>query len=443
MENDYDPLAETKEEMIRISKQPENKNIDAKMVCLDDSPLPEEQKGLVVCLKKPAMIVGRDKECEFPLISKKISRNHAKLSFDGTKWHVKDLGSTNGIILNTKKISESVLKNGDVIYFGLIPFRFEVCPVVEEKKDTPEKNSVKETFYKTMISNDLNALNALLDTKDDEDLDTVIEHPNFKKKRLEKQKNKKAHPKTRKVNYAKIAMYSGIIFLFISLMVAGFIYYNSVYKVKKEKERIVRKFNHKVKQLSNDIEFYSNRFDENAHKKDIKRIEHLLKEMEQENVYVSENIHLKSLKATLDFMRLERKVLFLIKSKQAKEAGRYIKLAEQKIAKDLDMIKNNNTENTRMLVEIGNMIRLLEIVVSYKIFQEKYPIPEPNLSKKKLSNLKIDMTILDHQKSEFIALKKKNHKVLVIKFPYFSGMVNDVEEHCFTLMYKWQVHLGE
>ncbi len=436
MENNDNPQAETKEEMTGISKQPENN--DAKMVCIDDSQLPEEQKGLIVCLKKPAMIVGRDKQSEFAIISKKISRNHAKLSFDGTRWHVKDLGSTNGIILNKKKISESVLENGDVIYFGLIPFRFELCPVVEEKNTVEENN-----LDKTMISHDLKALNALLDTKDGENLDTVIENPNSKKKRLEKQKTKKTSPKSKKINYAKIAMYTGIIFLFISFTVAGFIYYNSVYIVKKEKERIVRKLTYKVKQLSNEIEFYSNRFDINTHKKDIKKIEHLIQEMEKENVNVSENVYLKSLMATLEFMLIERKVHFLTQQKQAKMAERDIQMVEKKIITDIDMMKHNNTENTTMLVEIADMIRLLEIVVSYKIFQEKYPVPDPNLNKKVLSSLKVDMAILKHQKSEFIALKKKNHKVLVIKFPYFSGMVNDVEEHCFTLMYKWQVHLGE
>lgn len=62
--------------------------------------------------------IGRDRNNRLVLHDTEISRKHAEIhSVDGAFW-LKDLGSANGCLLNTKPIRESVLQAGDHITLG-------------------------------------------------------------------------------------------------------------------------------------------------------------------------------------------------------------------------------------------------------------------------------------------------------------------------------------
>jgi pSer/pThr/pTyr-binding forkhead associated (FHA) protein len=54
---------------------------------------------------KPEMILGRAAEVDVPLLSKNVSRKHAKLRVQGKKITVEDMGSSNGVLVNGTKIS--------------------------------------------------------------------------------------------------------------------------------------------------------------------------------------------------------------------------------------------------------------------------------------------------------------------------------------------------
>jgi hypothetical protein len=54
-----------------------------------------------------------------------VSRQHARLQYDGRDWVIEDLGSTNGTFVNGRKISAPIpLRNGEVIRIGMseLPF---------------------------------------------------------------------------------------------------------------------------------------------------------------------------------------------------------------------------------------------------------------------------------------------------------------------------------
>lgn len=61
------------------------------------------------------IIIGRSRSSDIFVPSPKISRNHAKISFDGSFFLIEDLNSTNGTFINDNKISKSKLNNGDKI----------------------------------------------------------------------------------------------------------------------------------------------------------------------------------------------------------------------------------------------------------------------------------------------------------------------------------------
>ncbi len=63
--------------------------------------------------------IGRGSECNLTLRSKWISRRHAQIHLSGDILWLRDLGSTNGTLLNQKQVKETeVLEVGDHLYFG-------------------------------------------------------------------------------------------------------------------------------------------------------------------------------------------------------------------------------------------------------------------------------------------------------------------------------------
>lgn len=60
--------------------------------------------------------IGRTSENNFCYANNFVSTNHAKLMFDGEKWSIADLQSTNGTYVNGYRIQSAVLNPGDFIY---------------------------------------------------------------------------------------------------------------------------------------------------------------------------------------------------------------------------------------------------------------------------------------------------------------------------------------
>ena len=70
---------------------------------------------------------GRSKECDCVLDDPNISRQHAELrrSSHGD-WQVVDLGSTNGVKVNGRRVSSARLSPGDEVTLGTLVFNFDI-----------------------------------------------------------------------------------------------------------------------------------------------------------------------------------------------------------------------------------------------------------------------------------------------------------------------------
>lgn len=74
-------------------------------------------------------VVGRGPECHVRPNSELISRQHCLLRVHGYDVHVRDLGSTNGTLVNGKLLlEESVLANGDTLQFGPLVLELVLPP---------------------------------------------------------------------------------------------------------------------------------------------------------------------------------------------------------------------------------------------------------------------------------------------------------------------------
>lgn len=63
-------------------------------------------------------IIGRSDDTDLVLSSRDVSRHHALVHYDRKNYVIDDLNSTNGTIVNGKKISNHILKPGDEISIG-------------------------------------------------------------------------------------------------------------------------------------------------------------------------------------------------------------------------------------------------------------------------------------------------------------------------------------
>jgi serine phosphatase RsbU (regulator of sigma subunit) len=77
------------------------------------------------------MLVGRLEHCNVRLALDSVSRNHARIRFDGTRWRITDLKSRWGTFVNGVKIepqSDVPLAEGDLIRIVPWTFRFSTKP---------------------------------------------------------------------------------------------------------------------------------------------------------------------------------------------------------------------------------------------------------------------------------------------------------------------------
>jgi Protein of unknown function (DUF3662)/Inner membrane component of T3SS, cytoplasmic domain len=76
-------------------------------------------------LDKPRLVIGRSRDCDITVEDANVSRRHTEIRVeDGAYWLV-DLGSTNGVELNGKRVERERLEHGDSIVVGKTQLTFE------------------------------------------------------------------------------------------------------------------------------------------------------------------------------------------------------------------------------------------------------------------------------------------------------------------------------
>lgn len=76
-----------------------------------------EESGRRILLED-GLTIGRGATNSVSLSSRGVSRQHADIVQQGNHWVIRDLGSTNGIYVNRKKVSTHLLRPGDMIAIG-------------------------------------------------------------------------------------------------------------------------------------------------------------------------------------------------------------------------------------------------------------------------------------------------------------------------------------
>src|SRR5215210_7684783 len=91
-------------------------------------------------LKVDKTTIGRVEDNTFQIAEPSVSSHHCEVLLRGSDVVIKDLNSTNGTFINNEKVSESVLKPGQVLRLGQIEMRLET------EAATPPSKKVDQTM---------------------------------------------------------------------------------------------------------------------------------------------------------------------------------------------------------------------------------------------------------------------------------------------------------
>ena len=84
-----------------------------------------ERAGSILQLRYPETRFGRAAECDYRFDEESgVSRLHCAIQAEGGRFRIRDLGSTNGTLVNGNAVAEMELRHGDVIVIGEIELEF-------------------------------------------------------------------------------------------------------------------------------------------------------------------------------------------------------------------------------------------------------------------------------------------------------------------------------
>jgi hypothetical protein len=90
----------------------------------DETAALELPDGYRVLLNDHPIVLGRLSDCDIVLHDQNVSRRHAEVSRNGQEYILRDLGSTNGTLLNGQPVTTGILKDGDSVSLGTTTVRF-------------------------------------------------------------------------------------------------------------------------------------------------------------------------------------------------------------------------------------------------------------------------------------------------------------------------------
>lgn len=115
------PAAQPAPQTVRVAPAVSAPAPAAPATCL----LIDRQSGRTYTAAAPRTIVGRERTPGGVVLhDPNVSRSHAELSHDGQGWHIRDLNSTNGTLVNDVDVDECPLRDGDLITLGLTNLEF-------------------------------------------------------------------------------------------------------------------------------------------------------------------------------------------------------------------------------------------------------------------------------------------------------------------------------
>jgi pSer/pThr/pTyr-binding forkhead associated (FHA) protein len=92
-------------------------------------------------LKVEKTTIGRVEDNTFQIAEPSVSSHHCEVVLKGTEVLIRDLNSTNGTYINGEKITEKIIKPGQILRLGQVEMRLET-----EATSAPSKKPLDQTL---------------------------------------------------------------------------------------------------------------------------------------------------------------------------------------------------------------------------------------------------------------------------------------------------------
>jgi len=94
------------------------------------------------------LVLGRGADCGYVVDDAAASRRHVEIHANGEEFRWRDLGSTNGTLVNGARMLEGRLKPGDALQIGESVFRFHLDEIPDEKVGASDSTLFKQAILK-------------------------------------------------------------------------------------------------------------------------------------------------------------------------------------------------------------------------------------------------------------------------------------------------------
>ncbi|WP_319467835.1 FHA domain-containing protein [uncultured Pseudodesulfovibrio sp.] len=456
----------------------------ARLTCLDDSRLPDDQKGLVIELDGSEVSIGRGVDNTQVIQHSSISRKHALIVPDDAGLLIRDLKSTNGVWLNGERTDEALLGNGDTVGFGSLLFRFEtvekiapepdeVEPVVPEPEveleteaesepdvtpepvsappvepeaeveeaalpesqaeEVPFEDDGEEAVDKTMLFGDSRASEAILDARErDEETDDVTEAPSVRGKEPEPSSDQEASQQPEKPRFEITRKHLAVAGVIVLILLVWRIV---VAQQAAADERLVRNYTQVVDDFVEQHEFWTKRVRPADIREQVGELNQVIDALDEDILQCSELEPLIPLLIEAHFLRLEREVRELLYKDSPEDALALVdrvRTSAQKYLADATV-----PDVRHALTQFVSLADLLDSIARYKLFQKRYPDPFQFRETGVPDAMRRDIAAAKELKVRFATLLRENNLPLKVRFRLLRGMADDVDENCVLLVNRW------
>ncbi len=91
------------------------------------------QMGASFALEGQRLVIGRGSDCEIQVEDENVSRRHAEITAVGDQHRIRDLDSTNGTYVNSRRVVEAELEDGDLLMLSSTVFKFLASSTIENR----------------------------------------------------------------------------------------------------------------------------------------------------------------------------------------------------------------------------------------------------------------------------------------------------------------------
>ncbi|MFN3238090.1 MAG: FHA domain-containing protein [Pseudomonadales bacterium] len=95
--------------------------MSVKVILIKDKPIAQFQ------IERDITSIGRRSECDISIKDPAVSGSHAQIQKLGKNYVIEDLGSTNGVVYNGRKVKQQILRNNDVVKIGEHELKFLIA----------------------------------------------------------------------------------------------------------------------------------------------------------------------------------------------------------------------------------------------------------------------------------------------------------------------------